>query len=205
MPPRRIRQPFPPVLSGLHVLRHRASLHQLRGIIDKHSSDEDDISEVSIPHLPILTRAQHRRFIEEQQKILQKLIRKYSSDRTVFYTLFDSLRVHDGELEELLGVQDIINEIIFDQTSRTTFIFYSRDIPHVTFTRVRGERSDIPEGPPNFDSNGNEINSEEDFLDSDDSDSSTDDDSSDTRTSTRNESPSPPPDSPPTNAAAAAA
>jgi len=115
-------------------------------------------------HLPILTRAQRRRFIEEQQKILQKLIRTYSSDRTVFYTLFDTPSVLYVELEELLGVQKVIYEIIFDQTSRTTFVFYSRDIPHSTFTRVRGERSDIPEGPPNYDSDGNKIISEEDFF-----------------------------------------
>ena len=129
-----------------------------------YSSDEDSSSEVGTPHLPILTRAQRRRFIEEQQKILQKLIRTYSSDRTVFYTLFDTPGVFDVELEELLGVQKVIYEIIFDQTSRTTFVFYSRDIPHGTFTRVRGERSDIPEGPPNYDSDGNEIISEEDFF-----------------------------------------
>ena len=137
MPLRRIRQPPP-----------WASLHQPRGIIDDHLSDEDDISEVSIPpHLPILTRAQHRRFIEEQQKILQKLIRKYSPDRQTFYTLFDSLRVNDGDLEELLGVQQVINEIIFDQESRTTFVFYSRgilqDIPQVTFTSPKGRPTSI--------------------------------------------------------------
>ena len=71
--------------------------------------------------------------------------------------------VFNVELEELLGVHKVIYEIIFDQTSRTTFAYYSRDIPHSTFTRVRGERSDIPEGPPNYDSNGNKITSEEDF------------------------------------------
>ncbi len=68
------------------------------------------------------------------------------------------------ELEELLGVQKEIYEIIFDQTSRTTLAYYSQDIPHSTFTRVRGERSDIPEGPPNYDSDGNKILSEEDFF-----------------------------------------
>jgi len=72
--------------------------------------------------------------------------------------------VLDVELEELLGVQKVIYEIIFDQTSRTTFVYYSRDIPHSTFTWVRGERSDIPEAPPNYNSNGNEIISEEDFF-----------------------------------------
>ena len=114
-----------------------------------HFSDEDNSLEVGTPHLPILTQAQHRRFLEEQTKTIKQLIRTYSSDRTVFYTLFDTPGVLDVELEELLGVQKVIYEIIFDQTSRTTFAYYSRDIPHSTFTRVRGERSNIPEGPPN--------------------------------------------------------
>jgi len=39
-----------------------------------HLSDEDSSLEVGTPHLPILTQAQRRRFIEEQQKILQKFI-----------------------------------------------------------------------------------------------------------------------------------
>ena len=87
------------------------------------------------------------------------------------------LGVLDKELEELLGVQKVIYEIIFDQTSRTTFVFYSRDIPHGTFTRVRGERSDIPEGPPNYDSDGNEIISEEDFFSWDEVEINTDEES----------------------------
>ncbi len=80
----------------------------------------------------------------------------------------------DAELEELLGVQKVIYEIIFDQTSWTTFAYYSRDILHSTFTRVWGERSDIPEGPPNYDSDGNEIISEEDFFSWDEVDTNTD-------------------------------
>ena len=82
--------------------------------------------------------------------------------------------VFDVELEELLGVQKVIYEIIFDQTSRTTFVFYSRDMPHSTFTWVWGEKSDILEGPPNYDSDGNEIISEEDFFSWDEVDTNTD-------------------------------
>ena len=145
--------------------------------VSSYHSDEDSSLEVGTPHLPILTRAQRRRFLEDQQKIIRHIIRTYSSDRTVFYTLFDTPGVFDVELEELLGVQKVIYEIIFDQTSRTTFAYYSRDIPHSTFTRVRGERSDIPEGPPNYDSDSNEIISEEDFFSWDKVDTNTDEES----------------------------
>ena len=70
----------------------------------------------------------------------------------------------DAELKELLVETKVIYEIIFDQTSRTIFSHYRRDIPLSTFTRVRGERSDIPEGRPNYNSNGNEIISEVDYF-----------------------------------------
>ena len=87
--------------------------------ISSYHSDKDSSLEVGTPHLPILTRAQRRRFLEDQKRIIRHIIRTYSSDRTVFYTLFDTPGVFDVELEELLGVQKVIYEIIFDQTSRT--------------------------------------------------------------------------------------
>jgi len=142
--------------------------------ISSYHLDEDSSLEVGTPHLPILTHAQLQRFLEDQKRIIRHIIRTYSSDRTVFYTLFNTPGVFDVELEELLGVHKVIYEIIFDQTSRTTFVYYSRDILHSTFTRVRGERSNIPEGPPNYDSDGNEIISEEDFFSWDEVDTNTD-------------------------------
>ena len=134
-----------------------------RSISSTHS-DEDSSSEVGTPHLPILTRSQRRRFLEDQKRIIRHIIRTYATDRTVFYTSFDMPGVFDAELEELLGENKVIYEIIFDQTSRTIFSYYRRDIPHSTFTRVRGERSNIPEGHPNYDSDGNKIISEADFF-----------------------------------------
>ncbi len=77
------------------------------------------------------------------------------------------LGVHDDALEDILGVQNVIYEIIFEQTSRTTFVFYSRDLPEGTFTRFQGERDNIPEGPPNLDSDGHEILTDEEFSSSD--------------------------------------
>jgi len=84
--------------------------------ISSYHSDEDSSLEVGRPHLPILTRAQRRRFLEDQKRIIQHIIRTYSSDQTVFYTLFDTPGVFDIELEELLVVPTVIYEIIFDQT-----------------------------------------------------------------------------------------
>ena len=134
-----------------------------RSISSSHS-DEDSSVGVGTPYLPTLTRSQRRRFLEDQKRIIRHIIRSYARDRTVFYTSFDTPVVFDAELEELLGETTVIYEIIFDQTSRTVFTYYRRDFPHSTFTRVRGERSDIPEGPPDYNSDGNEIISEEDYF-----------------------------------------
>jgi hypothetical protein len=101
------------------------------------SSDEDDRSEEGIPTLPILTQAQRRRFIEEQQEIIRKLIRDSYPDQVVYYTIFNMPKiVYDDAFEDILGVQKLIYEILFDRRSRTTFVFYSRDLPEGTFTHV---------------------------------------------------------------------
>ena len=138
-------------------------------------SGEDESPEEGYPALPILTRAQRRRFIEEQQRIIRKLIRDFYPDQTVHYTLFDTPKIiHDDTLWEILRVQHIIYEIIYDQRSRNIFVFYSRDLPKGTFTRFRGERDNIPEGPPQFDSDGHEILTDEEFSYSDDEETNTD-------------------------------
>ena len=71
------------------------------------SSDEDDRSEEGTPTLPILTRAQHRRFIEEQQEIIRKLIRDSYPDQVVHYTIFGTPKiVYDDALEDILRVEN---------------------------------------------------------------------------------------------------
>ena len=105
----------------------------------------------------ILTRSLHRRFIEEQKQIIRKLLRDFFLECEVFHTFFDMPKiVHEDALEDILVFKEVIYEIIFDQRG-TDFLFYIRDLPEGTFTRLRGERDDIPEGPPQYDSDGNEI------------------------------------------------
>jgi stalled ribosome rescue protein Dom34 len=84
----------------------------------------------------ILTRSLHRRFIEEQKEIIRKLIRDFSPEREVFYTFFDTPKiVHEDALEDILVFKEVIYEIIFDQRG-TDFVFYIRDLPEGTFTRL---------------------------------------------------------------------
>ncbi len=101
------------------------------------SSDKDDLWEEGIPTLPILTHARHRRFIEQQRTIIRTLIRDFSPERQVFYTLFDTPRiVHEDALENILCAQHVFNEIILEQRSRTVWVFYIRKLPKGTFARL---------------------------------------------------------------------
>ncbi len=108
--------------------------------------------------MPTLTRAQLRRFISEQRIIISALIKDYSPDRVIYYTTFDSPGiVHNDKLRDIRGVETIIYEIIFDQESQNIFVFYIRELPDGTFTCCQGERDDISDGPPRYDSDGNSI------------------------------------------------
>jgi hypothetical protein len=125
------------------------------------SFDKDKLSEDGIPTLPILTRAQHQRLIEEQRAIIRTLIRDFSPERDVYYTLFDTPQiVHEDTLEDILEVQLVIYEIIFNQRSRTVYVFYTRNLTEGTFTCHQGEQDDIPEGPPQYDLDGIEIHTD---------------------------------------------
>ena len=122
------------------------------------SSGNDEQSEEGTPTLPSLTRAQLRRFISEQRIIISVLIEDYSSDRVIYYTTFDSPEiVHNNKIGDILGVKAIKYEIIFDQESQIIFVFYIRELPDGLFTCCRGERDDISDGPPRYDSDGNSI------------------------------------------------
>jgi hypothetical protein len=126
------------------------------------SLDKDNLAKEGIPTLPILTHAQHRRLIEEQRTIIRTLIQDLSPEHEVFYTYFDTPQiVHKDVLEDILGVQHVIYEIIFDQRSWTVYVFYTQNLPKGTFTHLQGEQDDIPEGNPQYDSDGNEIHTEE--------------------------------------------
>jgi hypothetical protein len=125
------------------------------------SLDKDDLSEDGIPTLPILTRAQHRRLINKQRTIIRTLSQDFSPERNIYYILFDMPQIfHKDALEDILEVQLMIYEIIFDQRNRTVYVFYSRNLLEGTFTRLRGERDNMPGCPPQYDSDGNEIHTD---------------------------------------------
>jgi hypothetical protein len=175
MPPRHICQPPPHELSWLYVPRHRASLHQLREIIDERDQRrlEKFRHHIRTHNIPYC-RASH------QVYVLSPYSRQY------FCTSLRSLLTFDYALRK---VKIPVHHCSFcpevthhNQRSFEYVIAISR-------SRGRPRQDTIPPV-----SSTEESDSE---LDSDDSDSPTDDDSSDTRTSTHNKSPPPLPESPP--------
>jgi hypothetical protein len=42
-------------------------------------------------------------------------------------------------------------------------LYFIRLLPDGTFIRLRGERDDIPDGSPQYDTDGNEIDTDEEF------------------------------------------
>ncbi len=99
------------------------------------SSNNNTLLEESIPTLPILTRLQLRRFIKEQQMVIESLIQDFLPNHQVFYTLFDTPRiVRDGALEEIMCIQEALNEIIFNQERQSVWIYHTRRLPKGTFT-----------------------------------------------------------------------
>jgi hypothetical protein len=99
------------------------------------SSDKDTLLEESIPTLPMLTRSQHRKFIQVQRTVIGLLIRDFSLEHQVFYTFFDTPRiVCEGALEDIMCIQQAFNEIIFDQRSQLVWIYYIWKLPEGTFT-----------------------------------------------------------------------
>ena len=74
--------------------------------------------------------------MEEQRAIIRTLIQDFSPECDVYYTLFDMPQiVHEDALEDILEVQLVIYEIIFNQRSRTVYVFYTRNLTEGTFTR----------------------------------------------------------------------
>jgi hypothetical protein len=107
-------------------------------------------------------RSAHLQFIKAQRDIIRELIEEYDPHRFIYYTLTNQPNIfHSDDLDDLLDEEEVIYEIIFDQRSIRIFVCYIRSFPYASFELVRQDfRDDIPEGPPEFDSDGNEIRSD---------------------------------------------
>jgi hypothetical protein len=132
---------------------------------DTNASEADAAEKAKDDPFPVLTCEERHRFIDIQRIIIRTLISEFWLERGVYYTTFNCPfeRVYQATLRDILELEDLIFEIIFDQERRQLYNSYVRIFPRGTFTRIRKHRSDILEGPSSdegedYDDNANHDN-----------------------------------------------
>jgi hypothetical protein len=116
---------------------------------DANASEADAAEKAEDDPFPVLTCEERRRFIDIQWIIIRTLISEFWLERGVYYTTFNRpfKRVYKAALRDILELEDLIFEIIFDRKRRELNNSYVRIFPRGTFARIREHRLDIPEGP----------------------------------------------------------
>ena len=86
-------------------------------------------------------------------------------ERGVYYTTFNRPfeRVYEAALGDILELDDLIHDIIFDRERRELYNSYVQIFPRGIFARIREHQWDIPEGPSSdedkdYDDNDNRDN-----------------------------------------------
>jgi hypothetical protein len=118
----------------------------------------------------VLSCEERSRYIEKQRVLIRSLIEEFGLEREVHYTTFNPPFgiVYEGALADLLELDLVIYEIIYEREKREVYYFYVRNFPGGTMIPVGADRYDMAEGP-----------SSDDDKDKDDEDNGNDDDDCD--------------------------
>ena len=122
--------------------------------------------------IPVLSFEERIRYIEKQRIAIRSLIEEFGLERVVHYTIYNRPFgfVYEGALKDLLVLDVVIYEIIYERERRELYHFYARVRETGTMIPVRAERDDMEEGPT-----------------SDDDDNEDDDDNDDVNNDVKNE------------------
>ena len=122
--------------------------------------------------IPVLSFEEGIRYIEKQRIAIRSLIEEFGLEREVHYTIYNHPFgfVYEGALKDLLVLDLVIYEIIYERERRELYLFYARVRETGTMIPVRAERDDMEEGPT-----------------SDDDDNKDDDDNDDVNNDVNNE------------------
>ena len=122
--------------------------------------------------IPVLSFEERVYYIETQRNAIRSLIEEFGMERVVHYTLYNRPIgiVSEGKLKDLLVLDLVIFEIIYERERRELYHFYARVRETGTMIPVRAERDDMEEGPT-----------------SDDDDNEDDDDNDDVNNNVNNE------------------
>jgi hypothetical protein len=121
---------------------------------------------------PVLLCEERIHYIEKQRIAIGSLIEEFGLEREVHYTTYNRPFgfVYEGALKDLLVLDIVIYEIIYERERPELYLFYARNRPGGTMIPVRAERYDMEEGPS-----------------SDDDDNKDDDDNDDVNNNVKND------------------
>ena len=107
----------------------------------------------NINPIPVLSFEERIRYIEKQRIAIRSLIEEFGLERVVHYTIYNRPFgfVYEGALKDLLVLDLVIFEIIYERERRELYHFYARVRETGTMIPVRAERDDMEEGPTSND------------------------------------------------------
>ena len=116
---------------------------------------------------PVLLCEERIRYIEKQRIAIRSLIEEFGLEREVHYTIYNRPFgfVYEGALKDLLVLDIVIYEIIYERERRELYLFYARNIPGGTMIPVRAERYNMEEGPSSDDDDDKDDEDNDDVND----------------------------------------
>ncbi len=102
---------------------------------------------------PVLSSEERIRYIEKQRIAIRSLIEEFGLEREVHYIIYNRpfRFVYEGALKDLLVLDLVIYEIIYERKRRELYLFYARVRETGTMIPVCAERYDMEEGPSSDD------------------------------------------------------
>ena len=116
---------------------------------------------------PVLSCEERIRYIEKQRIAIRSLIVEFGLEREVHYTIYNRPFgfVYEGALKDLLVLDLVIYEIIYERERRELYLFYARVRETGTMIPVRAEQYNMEEGPSSDDDDNEDDDDNDDVND----------------------------------------
>jgi hypothetical protein len=120
---------------------------------DVNANDAVAADKAEVDPFLVLSCEERSRYIEKQRVLIRKLIQEFGMEREVHHTTFNPPFgfVYEGALADLLVLDLVIYEIIYERKRRELYLFYARNFPGGTMIPVRASQYDMEEGPSSDD------------------------------------------------------
>jgi hypothetical protein len=124
------------------------------------NAKKDDKLLEEVDPFPVLSCEERSWYIEKQRVLIRSLIREFGLEREVHYTTFNPPFgfVYEGALADILELDLVIYEIIYERKKREVYYFYVLSFPGGTMIPVRADRYNMAEGPSSNDNEDKDDN-----------------------------------------------